>query len=191
MIEKFKKIFINKEKRIENLISFLIILIITLIIINKILKNDNKVNNEVKNETNVELAAIQDDNFDFNNLEKKLENILSKIGGVGEVSVLITYSETSSVVPIYNINSSTSTTEENDTSGGKRVVQTENSQKEVIIDSNSNIITEKVLKPQIEGVIITAKGASKSNVKSNIIDAAKAVTGLADHKIQVFEMGDE
>ena len=39
MIEKFKKIFNNKEKRIENLVSFLIILVITLIIINKILNS--------------------------------------------------------------------------------------------------------------------------------------------------------
>ena len=45
--------------------------------------------------------------------------------------------------------------------------------------------------PQIEGAIITAKGASNSNVKSNIISAVEAVTGIATHKIQVFEMGDE
>ena len=39
MLEKIKSIFNNKEKRIENLISFLIILVITLIVINKIIKD--------------------------------------------------------------------------------------------------------------------------------------------------------
>ena len=40
MIDKIKKIFENKEKRIENLISLLIILVITLIVINKIIKDN-------------------------------------------------------------------------------------------------------------------------------------------------------
>ena len=45
--------------------------------------------------------------------------------------------------------------------------------------------------PKIEGAIITAKGVKNSDAKSNIISAVEAVTGLATHKIQVFEMGDE
>ena len=43
--------------------------------------------------------------------------------------------------------------------------------------------------PVIEGAIITAQGASNANVKSSIVSAVEAVTGLAVHKIQVFEMG--
>ena len=35
------------------------------------------------------------------------------------------------------------------------------------------------------------ENVSNINVKSNIISAMEAVTGLASHKIQVFEMGDE
>ena len=38
--------------------------------------------------------------------------------------------------------------------------------------------------------IITAKGANDSLNKSNIIAAVEAVTGLAMHKIQVFEVGE-
>lgn len=40
----------------------------------------------------------------------------------------------------------------------------------------------------MEGAIITAEGASSSEVKANIVQAVEAVTGLASHKIQVFEM---
>ena len=40
----------------------------------------------------------------------------------------------------------------------------------------------------MEGAIITAKGADNVAVKTNIIQAVEAVTGLATHKIQVFEM---
>lgn len=192
MIEKIKKIFTNKEKRIENLVSFLIILVITLIVINKILSEDKVKNKDFENQVGVELASSKvEENENSVDLEDRLENILSKISGVGKVSVLVTYSQSSTIVPIYNINSSTSVIEEKDTSGGTRTTETENNQKDVITDSGSNVITEKVIMPTIEGAIITAQGASDSNVKSNIISAVEAVTGIATHKIQVFEMGDE
>lgn len=192
--EKLKKIFNDKEKRMENLISFLIILVITLIVINKILKQDdtNKESIDYTNETGVELATSNYSSGSMSNeFEKKLENILGKIDGVGKVSVLLTYSESSSIVPIYNTSQSTSTTEEKDTSGGTRTITSEDNKKDVITDSSSNIVTEKQIMPKIEGAIITAQGVKDSNTKSNIIAAVEAVTGLANHKIQVFEMGDE
>lgn len=189
MIEKIKKIFTNKEKRIENLVFFLIVLVITLIIINKILEKDDETQ-IYENLTGAELATSQSEitTKEESSLEKRLENILKKISGVGEVSVMITYSESSSLVPIYNVNLSTSTTEETDTSGGTRTTETETNQKDVVTDGESNIVTEKVINPKIEGAIITAKGASDANIKANIISAVEAVTGLATHKIQVFEM---
>lgn len=191
MFEKIKKIFTNKEKRIENLVSFLIILVITLIIINKILSKNEIDNKNFQNEVGVELAESNMENKENNDLENRLESILSKINGVGKVSVLITYSESSTLIPIYNINTSKSVVEEKDTSGGTRTTETENNQKDVITDSSSNVITEKVIMPTIEGAIVTAQGAKDSTVKANIISAVEAVTGIATHKIQVFEMGDE
>ncbi len=190
---RIKNIFNNKEKRVENLISFLIILVITLIFINKILKGDEKkAEVDYTNESGVELALDNDEiNVSYNEFEMKLENILTKINGVGKVSVLLTYSESSTVVPIYNISQSTSTTEEKDTSGGTRTITSEDNKKDVITDSSSNIVTEKQIMPKIEGAIITAEGAKDANIKSNIIVAVEAVTGLANHKIQVFEMGGD
>lgn len=190
---RMKNIFNNKEKRVENLISFLIILVITLIFINKILKGDEKKKEvDYTNQSGVELALDNDEiNVSYNDFEMKLENILTKINGVGKVSVLLTYSESSTVVPIYNISQSTSTTEEKDTSGGTRTITSEDNKKDVITDSSSNIVTEKQIMPKIEGAIITAEGAKDANVKSNIIVAVEAVTGLANHKIQVFEMGGD
>lgn len=192
MFERIKNMINNKEKRAENLVSFLIILIITLIVINKVLTNEEVENRDYKNEVGVELAVS--DNFDEvanDDLEKRLENILGKISGVGDVSVLLTYTESSTLVPIYNINSSISTVEEKDTSGGSRITETENMQKDVITDSKSSVVTEKVVMPMIEGAIIAAEGASNASIKSNIIAAVEAVTGIATHKIQVFEMEEK
>lgn len=191
MLEKIKKIFQNKEKRVENLVFFLVLLIITLIVINKIIETD-KTEQNTKNQINAELAySIKESNIqESENLENKLEYILSKIEGVGKVDVLITYSESSSIVPVYNVNLSTSKIEEKDTSGGVRTTETENNQKDVVTNGNSEIVTKKTTMPKVEGTIIIAEGASDANIKTNIISAVEAVTGVATHKIQVFEMGE-
>ena len=128
---------------------------------------------------------------DTNNLEEKLEEILAKIQGVGEVKVCVNYSESSEVVAMFDENSSTSTTEETDTEGGTRKIEQTETNKNVIYEENDGKktpITKKTIKPKIEGAIITAKGANNAAVKTNIIQAVEALTGLATHKIQVFEM---
>ena len=68
------------------------------------------------------------------------------------------------------------------------------SQKEVIYkeDSNGNQepVTQSIISPKIEGAIITAQGADNAEVKTSIIQAVEAATGLATHKIQVFKMSN-
>ena len=186
----------NDKKKIENLIFFVILLVVTLIIINSIW-NGNKQTTKQENSTSSKQLAIQntDENTEEINiskeLETKLENILSKIEGVGKVNVCINYSESSEVIAMYNENSKVSTTEETDTSGGIRKIQENNEQKDIVYKEENGEkipITKKVVQPKIEGAIITAKGANNSSTKTNIIQAVEAVTGLATHKIQVFEM---
>ncbi len=192
MLDKLKGIFNNKDKKMENLVSFLIILIITLIVINKILENDEKEIVDYENMVGVELAGSKkpENDFENNELEKRLESILSKISGVGKVSVLLTYKESSSIVPIYNLNSSKIDTEEKDNSGTSKLTENESIQKDVIISENNGVVIEKTLMPIVEGAIIIAEGGSNTNIKSNIISAVEAVTGVKTHKIQVFEMGE-
>ena len=203
--DKIKKFFKNKEnvkenenKKVENLVFFVIISIITIVIINYIWsgsKTDNKQVNENTNVNNKRLANVTEENNeiveDTNNLEEKLEEILAKIQGVGEVKVCVNYSESSEVVAMFDENSSTSTTEETDTEGGTRKIEQTETNKNVIYEENDGKktpITKKTIKPKIEGAIITAKGANNAAVKTNIIQAVEALTGLATHKIQVFEM---
>ena len=192
----------NDKRKIENLVFFVILLIITIAIINFIWNGNEEANNDkTTNDTTKQLAVTNGitaeevtdiTSFDSTeSLENKLKNILSKIQGVGEVEVCINYSESSEVVAMYNENSTTSTTEEKDDSGGTRKIEETDTQKDVIFEENDGTktpITAKVVKPKIEGAIITAEGANNAEVKSNIIQAVEAVTGLATHKIQVFEM---
>ena len=197
--DKLKKIIDSKEetegnnkKKIENLVFFVVILIITIVIINYVWNGNKKSDKTITNTAGSQLAnADTTQTEESNNLEERLENILGKIQGVGTVKVFINYSESSQTVAMYNENSKTSTTEETDTSGGTRKVEQTDSDKEIVYQEENGKktpIVQKTLQPKIEGAIITAKGASNVNVKTNIIQAVEAATGLATHKIQVFEM---
>lgn len=185
MLKKFKNLFKDENKRTENLIFFLIVLVITLILINRIMVEDKSTNTQENNNNYAELANTQPIQ---NDLEKRLESILSKISGVGKVEVLITYSESSSISPLYNETSSVSISEEKVEAGNTKTTETNESQREILVDSASQPIIEKSVNPKIEGAIITAEGANNSNVKADIVSAVEAVTGLATHKVQVFCM---
>ena len=150
----------NNKRKIENLIFAFILLVITLISINIIFKGDKK-NNTDTNEIKISNVTSQNEISINNDIEERLENILNKIKGVEEANVLITYSETEKLVPLYNESSSQSTTEEQDTEGGTRIIESYDNSKEVISDSEQNPITEKIILPKIEGAVITAKGARK------------------------------
>ena len=195
--DKLNKIFTkeddsgtNNKKKIENLVFFIVLLIITVVVINVIWNGDKESNKEQINDTSKQLASKSEQISD-NDLESRLEAILSNIQGVGAVKVLLNYSESSEVIAMYNETSKTSNTEETDTSGGTRKIQETDTQKDIIYQEDNGEktpITQKIVQPKIEGAIITAKGANQANVKTNIIQAVEAVTGLATHKIQVFEM---
>ena len=190
----------NNKRKIENLVFLVVVLIITVVIINYVWSGEKSSNKKVTNSAGKQLATTnnnqtlvssQNSNTESISLEEKLEDILSKIEGVGSVKVFINYSESSETVAMYNENSKTSTTEETDKSGGTRKVEQTDSQKEVIYQEQNGSkipIVQKTVEPKIEGAIITAKGAGDINVKTSIIQAVEAATGLATHKIQVFTM---
>lgn len=188
----------NDKRKIENLVFFIILLIITVVVINIIWNGSKSSDKQTTNDTSKKLASTQnviitsDTSKETNSgLEEKLKNILSKIQGVGNVEVCLNYSESSETIAMYNETSKSSSTEETDTSGGNRKIQETDTQKDIIYqeeDGKKTPITQKVVQPKIEGAIITAQGANNANIKNNIIQAVEAITGLATHKIQVFEM---
>lgn len=109
----------NSKKTIENLVVFLILLVVTIVAINTIWGDEGN-NSETEPEQDkykVLAEEVEQSNIPEEtayNLENELEEILSKVAGVGKVQVLITYSETSQVVAMHNEVKNTSKTEETD-----------------------------------------------------------------------------
>lgn len=196
MKDKLKNMFKGKKKT-ENLVVLIVILIVTVVAINYIWsdKKDTDGSNDkdsVKKST--EIVQVNSD-ISQDDLELKLENILKKISGVGNVKVMLTYSESSILKPIYNEDSSVSNTNETDSSGGTRTVTETDSKKEVVYKDNNDgskePLTQSISSPKIEGAIVVAVGAEDVNVKASIVQAVEAATGLATHKIQVFKMEED
>lgn len=106
------------KKKIENIVVLIVILIITVIAINTIWNGNKKETKkeEIESTTSKQLATTSKTttNQASESMESNLENILSNIDGVGKVKVLITYSQSSEVVAMYNENSKNSTVEEKD-----------------------------------------------------------------------------
>lgn len=193
-IKKLGKKEENGQKKLENIVFLIVVLIITIIIINMILKQGKDNSFKDKNEVDeYKVLATSEDISEksHNELNKNLEQILSTIKGVGKVHVFINYSQSSKTVAMYDEKTTATSTEETDSQGGLRNTTSTETQKDVIYtDSNGNKepVTESVIMPTIEGAIITAEGASNANVKTNIINAVQAATGLTIDKIQVFEI---
>ena len=195
--EKFQSLIKSEDgkskKNLENAIVFVIILVVTIIIINTIWGG----NESKKEEKTTQDNSVQWVNSDVESVEtsgdteKSIKQILSKINGVGKVEVLITYSESSQVVAMYNEKNNESQTKEEDKSVGTRTIQENTTDKEIVYKEENGKkvpVTEKVVMPKMEGALIVAEGANNAEVKTNIIQAVEALTGLATHKIQVLEM---
>jgi len=183
IIENFKKIFStsnSRKRNIENLIIFLVGLIIIIVASGYIFNKEDE----------VIVTYNKTDIFDPDVFESKLNKILSNIEGAGNVSVMISYKTGVENVPLLNTKDNSTVTEETSGTSVKKVQQGQ-LETSIIFNQENNGSKEpyisKTLMPQVEGVIVTCDGGGNTKVKSDVIKAVAAVTGVSEEKIQVFQ----
>ncbi len=124
-------------------------------------------------------------------LERRLEEALSKVEGVGQVKVVITLIHKNEIDIAQDVISETSELKEGE-SGSQRVTTTESVQRKNVIindrDGNNQPLVTKQIEPKIEGVIIIAQGGGNAIVKDLLSKSAQALTGVPAHKVQVLKM---
>lgn len=181
-MEKLREKFnINSKKGIENLVIFLVLVIIVIVVINSLFTENE--------ETIISTSNIKTITSEGDTLEEKLENILKSIRGVGNVKVMISYSNSIEKVPLYDTKETVTITEETDSNGGKRNTEEKSNEYTVVYEegnSSKTALVKQSIMPEIIGVIVTAEGAENNAIKENIINAVVAVTNIPNHKIQVF-----
>ncbi len=125
-------------------------------------------------------------------LEKRLENTLSQVSGVGAVQVMITLEATQELVLEKDQQTQSSSTTEEDSQGGSRYShQTSRSENTVYHSSgNSEPYVIKTLLPRVEGVVVVAQGAGTGNINRNITDVVQALFDVEVHKVKVVKMDD-
>ena len=111
-------------------------------------------------------------------LEEKLEKALKKVEGVGEVSVVITLKNTSEKIIAADSDYSESVIQESDSAGGMRsTTQQSGSTSNIYYDTQegSEPYVTKENMPEVEGIVIVAKGGGDGNVCADITAAAEAL----------------
>ncbi|MBS5064067.1 MAG: stage III sporulation protein AG [Hungatella hathewayi] len=123
-------------------------------------------------------------------MEARVKEILSHVEGVGKVDVMIVLKSSEEKVLRVDTNSSVSTTQETDSSGGSRKVESQDISEDTILagsgDSQAPFV-EKELKPEVAGVVISAEGGGSQKVKAEISEAMEALFDIPSHKIKVLK----
>lgn len=145
---------------------------------NQIIDNDNQSN---------DITEIYIDE-----IEAKLESILSTMEGVGSVRVMITANASEEDVLEKDIPNSQSNTYEIDSDGGTRTVtDSSNNESTVYItdsEGNKNPYVVKTIKPDIAGVVVIAAGGGNDDICKNITEVIQALFSIEAHKIKVVKM---
>lgn len=120
----------------------------------------------VKQEETV--TQVQTETENSQDISDELEEILSKIEGVGQVKVMLTLA-----------------------AGEQTVYQTDADGDTVIVsnaDRAEEGLTEQVLSPTYLGAIVVCQGADSAAVRLNVVEAVAKVTGLSTDRISVLKM---
>lgn len=213
-IEKIKQIFLKRD----NLIILILTGILCMVIVWPIPDNSSNTNNvsalwdrksstinKTAEETNRNLddslkeyggtEGNSQEDYLIESLEKKLEELLSAMNGVGRVKVMITLSSSGEKVIAKDIPLERNNMIENDSGGGNRTTNEMYSKEETVYSTTAEgekipyVIKEN--SAVIAGVSVVAEGGDNVLVQKNISDIIQALFGLEEHKIKVVKMKQE
>lgn len=126
------------------------------------------------------------------NLESRVEDILSSMEGVGNVKVMITLQSSQETIVEKDMPTSRSNISETDGSGGNRNTNEMDSQETTVYTTNQNgdkiPYVIKTKEPEIEGVTVVAQGGDNAVVQKNISEVIQALFHIELHKIKVVKM---
>ncbi|MCR2820357.1 stage III sporulation protein AG [Lederbergia panacisoli] len=121
--------------------------------------------------------------------ENQLKEALEEIVGVYSVTVVINVQATEKKVYEKNSILKNQTTHEEDEKGGKREIEDQSKEDQLVIirEGEKDIpLVSETRKPDIKGVLVVAGGAENIQVKKWIIEAVTRVLDVPSHKVAVM-----
>lgn len=117
-------------------------------------------------------------------LEVRLEELLSRVEGAGEVSVMVTLESTEQAVYAQTVQKSSDTTQTQQNGGSERSSYTADY---VLIETGGGeqALTETTLQPTVKGVAVVCTGAQELHVVGRITELISTVLGIPSNRICV------
>ena len=119
-------------------------------------------------------------------LEDRVKKLLSTVEGVGKVDVMIVLKSSEEKI----LTTDSSETEEISADGTSRTAVTRDKSETTVLAGNSSggePIIEKEIKPEIEGIVVSAGGGGNAVIKEEISAALEALFHVPRHKIRVLK----
>ena len=123
-------------------------------------------------------------------LEDRVKKLLSTVEGVGKVDVMIVLKSSEEKILTTDSSQSVSETEEISADGTSRTAVTRDKSETTVLAGNSSggePIIEKEIKPEIEGIVVSAGGGGNAVIKEEISAALEALFHVPRHKIRVLK----
>lgn len=124
-------------------------------------------------------------------LEKKLENILMQMDGVGRVDVMITVLDGGEQIVEKDQKTTSSSTSERDSGGGERSVTEQAGEDSTVYvetaDEKYPYVQKETL-PTVAGVVVVAEGGGNPAAVSEISESVQALLKVEPHRIRVVKM---
>lgn len=135
-----------------------------------------------------------DSNTYISELEGRLEEILRKVSGIGEVEVMITLKTSKKQIPLKDVPYTQESLEEVDGEGGSRVDNSIQKEESTILVINEDGKSQPYIlqehEPEVEGVLVIAEGGDNVLIIRDIMDSAEVLFNIPVHKVKVMKMSD-
>ncbi|HHW66740.1 MAG: stage sporulation protein [Epulopiscium sp.] len=205
-MEKIKEWLKSLHKENKKIISNILFLtgmgILFIVLGNTIFTDIPKTISRMQNKSSNTSRIINETNQSYEEnksyeeiMEERIENIFSKMEGVGKVKVMITISYGREVHIAEDVNSTYSITNEEDQQGGRREVKNEDVQSKIVMQSTGSGSTQPIVlkekQPEIQGILILAEGGDDPRIKQQLTAASETLLGVPAHKVQVFKMNNK
>lgn len=127
-------------------------------------------------------------------LEEQLTEILGRMEGVGQVTVMITMKDSGETQVEKDVTRTEERSAESDGQGVSRQNGGVSLAEETVFGqgegSDQTPFVKRVTLPQVEGVLVVAQGGGNAAVVKNISDAIQALFPVEAHKIKVVKMNN-
>ncbi|MDF2543635.1 MAG: hypothetical protein K0S47_3353 [Herbinix sp.] len=155
---------------------------------------DSTSGNSENKQQNTSTTTEVDTNQYVVQMEKKLETILKKVSGIGNVEVMLTLKSSKEYIPLKDNPYTQESINETDGEGGSRTNSEVGREESTVLVTTEDgktmpyIIQE--LEPEVEGILVIAEGGGNVQVISDIVEAAEVLFDVPAHKVKVMEMSD-